>query len=89
MDKEINDFLLTEKSIKNGEKYRRNLKWLDENFEEERKEYPGKIAIVLDQKIWDTAETPSEVHNKLGELPRGRQLQAYIEYLPEEDEKYY
>lgn len=84
VEEEIIDFVLTDKSRKNGEEYRRNGEWFDEHFEEIRKEHPGKIIIVLNQEVWDTAESPSEVHDKLRDLPRGRQLQSYIEFVPKE-----
>jgi len=87
MNDEINDFLLTEKSIENGKEYEKNMKWLDECSGEKRRKHSGKIVIVLDQEIWGTAETPSEVHDKLENLPRGRQLQAYIEFFSEEGER--
>lgn len=74
--------LLSKKSRQNSQSYHDNAKWLGKNFEKQRKENPDKIVIVLDGAIWDVAKNPYEVYQKLAELPRGKQLQAYIEHIP-------
>ena len=69
------------KELKEGNE---DLKWLSENFEKIRKEYPGKFVAIKDRRV---VLSNTDLNALIDELEKRRQDpgQFIIDFIPDED----
>ena len=70
----------------NEEKYIDNAMWLNDNREEVKRQYKGKVIVVGDRGVVFNSKDPKKIREKLRSFDPIQRNQLYIFYIPNDKE---
>ncbi len=83
-DVTIQEALSKKETWDSYQKYWANHNWLDQNFEQIREKYEGRVVVVVNQNIAFSSDNMEEIRKEVRGFDTPNE--AYIRYIPAENE---